>query len=86
MLDPRRKMWMEKLGGRAVSPKTKQQGGTREEAEATIAAEEIGTEVAVKDTVAPLRLALPFGAQTATGSRPSCLPAAMPSATCATRR
>ena len=76
----------EALVGRAVSPKTKQQGDTREEAEATIAAEEIGTEVAVKDTVAPLRLAPPFGAQTATGSRPSCLPAAMPSATCATRR
>ena len=82
----RQRMWTENLVGRAVSPKTKQQGGTREEAEATIAAEEIGTEVAVKDTVAPLRLALPFGAQTATGSRLSCLLAAMPSAICATRR
>ena len=86
MLDPHKKMWMGNLVGRAVSPKTKQQGGIGAEAEATITAEEIGTGVAVKDTAAPLRLALPFDAQTASGSHPSCLLAATPSAICATRR
>ena len=76
----------EALVGRAVSPRTKQQGSTREEAGATIAVEEIGIEVEVKDTEAPLRLALPFGAQIAMGLLPSCLPAATPNATCATKR